>query len=138
VAAGDDLQQNCGILALHAGTIMIHAPNAHQTRHRRRGTPSGCTADRVTAALAQCRNVEAIALMGSVARPLRQEVPRFAPYRQLRVAIAHECKDVDLAVWVSRLNGLDDTAARAQPCRRRNRCRTRPRPRRSGNRSLSA
>jgi hypothetical protein len=67
-----------------------------------------CAADRVTAALAQCRSVEAIALIGSVARPLRREVPRFAPYRQLRVAIAHECKDVDLAVWVSRLDGLDD------------------------------
>ena len=47
-----------------------------------------CAADRVAAALAQCRSVEAIALIGSVARPLRREVPRFAPYRQLRVAIA--------------------------------------------------
>ncbi len=64
-------------------------------------------ADRLTAALAQCGDVEAIALIGSVARPLPREVPRFAPYKQLRLAIAHECKDVDLAVWVSRVDGLD-------------------------------
>ena len=67
-----------------------------------------CTADRVTAALAQCRSVEAIALIGSVARPLRRKVPRFAPYKQLRVPIAHECKDVDLAVGLSRLDELDE------------------------------
>jgi hypothetical protein len=65
-------------------------------------------ADRVTAALARCRSVEAIALFGSVARPLRREVPRFTPYKQLRLPIAHECKDVDLAAWVSRLDGLDE------------------------------
>ena len=65
-------------------------------------------ADRVTAALAQCGDVEAIALIGSVGRPLRREVPRFAPYKQLRLPIAHECKDVDLAAWVSRVDGLDE------------------------------
>lgn len=64
-------------------------------------------ADEITAALARCPDVESIALIGSVARPLSREVPRFAPYRQLRLPIAHECKDVDLAVWVSRLDGLD-------------------------------
>jgi hypothetical protein len=65
-------------------------------------------ADQVASALAECRDVEAIALIGSVARPLWREVPRFAPYKQLGLPIAHECKDVDLAVWVSRLDGLDD------------------------------
>ena len=65
-------------------------------------------ADRLTAALARCNDIEAIALIGSVARPLRREVPRFAPYKQLRLPIAHECKDVDLAVWVSRVDRLDE------------------------------
>jgi hypothetical protein len=65
-------------------------------------------ADRLTAALARCNHIEAIALIGSVARPLRREVPLFAPYRQLRLPIAHECKDVDLAVWVSRVDRLDE------------------------------
>jgi hypothetical protein len=65
-------------------------------------------ADRVTAALGQCPEVEAVALIGSVAGPLRREVPRYAPYRRLGLAIAHECKDLDLAAWVSRLDGLDE------------------------------
>ena len=65
-------------------------------------------ADRVASALAECRDVEAIALIGSVARPVWREVSRFAPYRQLRLPIVHECKDVDLAVWVSRLDGLEN------------------------------
>lgn len=64
-------------------------------------------ADRLTVALSRCQDVEAIALIGSIARPLSREVPRFAPYRHLRLPIAHECKDVDLAVWLSRLDGLD-------------------------------
>src|SRR4051812_45929378 len=65
-------------------------------------------ADRITAAPTWCEDVEAIALIGSVARPLRREVPRFAPYKQLRLPIAHECKDVDLAAWVSRVDRLDE------------------------------
>ena len=42
-------------------------------------------------------------MIGSVARPLWKEVPRF--WRQ-DVAIWHECKDVDLAVSLSRLDRL--------------------------------
>jgi hypothetical protein len=56
-------------------------------------------ADRVTAVLARCRSVEAISLFGSVARPLRREVPRFAPYKQLRLPIAHECS---ATIWMMR------------------------------------
>jgi len=63
-------------------------------------------ADRVAAALFQHPEVTAISLIGSAARPLRREVPRFSPYRQLRMRVAHECKDVDLADWISRLDGL--------------------------------
>jgi hypothetical protein len=65
-------------------------------------------AGRVASALAECPDVETIALIGFVARPLWREVPRFAPYKQLRLPIAHEGKDVDLAVWVSRIDGLED------------------------------
>lgn len=63
-------------------------------------------ADAVTAALAGFPEVEKVALIGSVARPLWREVPRFAPFRQLRIRIWHECKDVDLAVWLDGLGGL--------------------------------
>jgi hypothetical protein len=63
-------------------------------------------ADVVTQALARFPEVEAVALIGSVARPLWPEVPRFSLFRQARVEIWHECKDVDLAVWLTRLDRL--------------------------------
>jgi hypothetical protein len=63
-------------------------------------------ADAVTAALAELPEVAAVALIGSVARPLWREVPRFAPFRTEHISIWHECSDVDLAVWLDRLDGL--------------------------------
>lgn len=49
-----------------------------------------------------------MALFGSVARPLTREVPRFQPYRRLGIEQLHECKDVDLAVWITDLACLSD------------------------------
>jgi hypothetical protein len=72
-------------------------------------------ADAVAAALAAFDEVAAIALFGSCARPLTREVPRFQPYRRLGVELLHECKDVDLAVW------LDHTDRLAELGRARNR-----------------
>jgi hypothetical protein len=63
-------------------------------------------ADAVTAALAGVPEVEAVALIGSVARPLWREVPRFQPFRSWDIPVWHECKDVDLAVWLDRLDRL--------------------------------
>jgi hypothetical protein len=63
-------------------------------------------ADAVTAALAGVPEVEAVALIGSVARPLWREVPRFQPFRHWGIPVWHECKDVDLAVWLDRLDRL--------------------------------
>jgi hypothetical protein len=63
-------------------------------------------ADAVTAAFAGVPEVEAVALIGSVARPLWREVPRFQPFRACDVPVWHECKDVDLAVWLDRLDRL--------------------------------
>jgi hypothetical protein len=51
--------------------------------------------------------VEQVALFGSVARPLQKEVPRFYRFRRAGIRIWHECKDVDLAVWVSGLGELN-------------------------------
>lgn len=51
--------------------------------------------------------VRAIALIGSVARPLWKEVPRFREYRRLRIELWHECSDLDLAVWLDSLDGLN-------------------------------
>lgn len=63
-------------------------------------------ADVVADALARFDEVEAITLIGSVARPLWREVPRFSEYRRARVEVWHECSDVDLAVWLTRLDQL--------------------------------
>jgi len=58
-------------------------------------------ADIVTDALAPFEEVEAISLIGSVAKPLWKEIPRFREFRDARIKVWHECKDLDLAVWVS-------------------------------------
>ena len=63
-------------------------------------------ADYVSAAFSQLPVVERVVLIGSVARPLEREVPRFARFRRAGVALWHECKDVDLAVWVSDTSDL--------------------------------
>ncbi len=42
----------------------------------------------------------AIAVIGSVARPLWKEVPRFREFRSEGVEVWHECGDLDLAVWI--------------------------------------
>jgi hypothetical protein len=64
-------------------------------------------ADRMAIALAEVDFVEKVALIGSVAGALRREVPRFQPFRRLGIEIAHECKDLDLAVWISRVDRLE-------------------------------
>lgn len=51
--------------------------------------------------------VVAVALLGSLAMAPWKEVPRFAPYRRTRIALWHECKDLDLAVWLAHLRDLD-------------------------------
>ncbi len=66
-------------------------------------------ADVVTGAFMKFDEVEAVAVIGSVARPLWKEVPRFREFRRAGIEVWHECKDLDLAVWLSpfhRLNRL--------------------------------
>lgn len=64
-------------------------------------------AEAVAQALAGQPAVQKVVLFGSVALPLRKEVPRRAPrLRRARIAVWHECNDVDLAVWLSELSGL--------------------------------
>jgi hypothetical protein len=64
-------------------------------------------ADYVTSAFAQLPGVERVVLIGSVAQPLRREVPRFREFRRAKVELWHECKDVDRAVWVRDPSQLD-------------------------------
>jgi hypothetical protein len=64
--------------------------------------------DAVTAGLARFDEIEAVALFGSVAVPLWREVPRFREFRRYEIEVWHECKDIDLAVWLSRLDRLSE------------------------------
>ena len=60
----------------------------------------------IATGLSKLACVQKAVLFGSVAAPPTKEVPRFRRLRRARVAIYHECKDVDLAVWVDDLTQL--------------------------------
>lgn len=64
-------------------------------------------ADAVAAALAAFDEVLAIGLTGSVAKPLFKQVPRFSQYRRAGIEVWHECKDLDLAVWIDTRDRLN-------------------------------
>nr|WP_250888703.1 hypothetical protein [Mesorhizobium sp. dw_380] len=71
-------------------------------------------ADVVTDAWTRFREVAAVAVIGSVAKPLWKEVPRFSEFRRARIEVWHECSDLDLAVWLDsqkRLGELRRAAA---------------------------
>src|SRR5882724_6853009 len=73
-------------------------------------------ADVVTDAWMLFREVAAVAVIGSVAKPLWKEVPRFREFRRAGIEVWHECRDLDLALWLdsqSRLGDLRRAAARA-------------------------
>ncbi|HWE05299.1 MAG TPA: hypothetical protein VG274_01240 [Rhizomicrobium sp.] len=73
-------------------------------------------ADIVTDAWMAFAEVEAVAVIGSVAKALWKEVPRFRDFRREGTEVWHECKDLDLALWVDsqeRLRDLRRAAGRA-------------------------
>ena len=63
-------------------------------------------ADLFATAAARLDFVQRIVLFGSVAAPLKKEISRHARLRRARVATWHECKDVDLAIWLTDLTRL--------------------------------
>ena len=73
---------------------------------RRRQEDFQVAAEYVASAFAEVPEVDKIILFGSVAVPLKKEVPRFPTYRRTGTEILHECKDLDLAVWVTDLGCL--------------------------------
>ena len=56
--------------------------------------------------IAELETVRKISLFGSVAGKLKKEIPRFREYRRANIKMWHECKDIDLAVWVDGMDGL--------------------------------
>ena len=65
-------------------------------------------ADYVARALGELPSVQRVVLFGSVAMPLDADVPRRGG-----MAVWHECKDVDLAIWAI---GLDDLKVLNETC----------------------
>lgn len=65
-------------------------------------------ADVVTDAWMAFAEVLAVAVIGSVAKVLWKEVPRFREFRRERIDIWHECSDLDLALWIDSLHRLGD------------------------------
>jgi hypothetical protein len=63
-------------------------------------------AEYVADELSRLPEVLKVVAFGSVVSPLEMEVPRFRKFRRAGVAVRHECKDLDLAVWLSRLDNL--------------------------------
>jgi hypothetical protein len=57
-------------------------------------------ADIVTDAWMAFAEVQAVAVIGSVAKPLWKEIPRFKEFRDERIEVWHECGDLDLALWI--------------------------------------
>ena len=64
-------------------------------------------ADIVADAIMTFEEVEAVAVIGSVAKRLWREIPRFSEFRRAGIEVWHECKDLDLAVWISSQHRLD-------------------------------
>jgi hypothetical protein len=76
-------------------------------------------ADAVAEAWARFEEVRAVAVIGSVARPLRKEVPRFRAFRAQGIAVWHECGDLDLALWLDSQGRLGDLRRSAVDALRR-------------------
>jgi hypothetical protein len=65
-------------------------------------------ADVIASAFMAFSEVVAIAVIGSVAKPLWKEVPRFREFRHTGIKVWHECGDLDLAVWLDSLGRLGE------------------------------
>lgn len=73
-------------------------------------------ADVVTDAWMPFAEVRAVAVIGSVAKALWKEIPRFSDFRRAGIEVWHECGDLDLALWIDsqeRLGSLRRAAAQA-------------------------
>ena len=65
-------------------------------------------ADVVADTWAAFPEVQAIAVIGSVAKRLWKEIPRFPDFRREGIEVWHECKDLDLALWVDSQSRLGE------------------------------
>src|ERR1700735_1702859 len=59
-------------------------------------------------AWADFAEVEAVAVIGSVAKRLWKEVPRFREFRRAGIEVLHYCRDLDLALWLDSQSRLGE------------------------------
>ncbi|WP_119268482.1 hypothetical protein [Taklimakanibacter deserti] len=83
----------------------IQEQNRYLLEHQRQFR---IAADVVTEAWMDFPEVQAIAVIGSVAKRLWKEVPRFSDFRRAGIEVWHECKDLDLALWLASQDRLDE------------------------------
>ncbi|MEE8467075.1 MAG: hypothetical protein V3T22_01385 [Planctomycetota bacterium] len=76
----------------------------HQARRRRREFKD--VARHVAREFGKLPCVERVLLFGSVSRELERETPRSRSLEQRGVTVLHECKDIDLAVYVTDTSSL--------------------------------
>jgi hypothetical protein len=65
-------------------------------------------AQSVAIAMSRLPEVRRVAAFGAIAQPLRMQVPRFGQFRRYRIEVAHECADIDLAVWLDDFSRLKE------------------------------
>ncbi len=80
---------------------------AENARMERRRADFRLAAEYVAQAFSHLEQVRRVSLFGSVARHLKKEIPPSKRYSRARVEIFHECRDIDMAVWMKDLASLD-------------------------------
>jgi hypothetical protein len=65
-------------------------------------------AQAVAKPVSELPEVQKLAAFGAVAQPLKEEVPRFRRFRRYRIEVPHECADLDVAIWLTRLDRLKE------------------------------
>jgi len=63
-------------------------------------------AQAIAVSMSEAPEVQKVAALGSAAKPLATEIPRFHQFRRNRIEVFHECRDLDLAVWMTDLGQL--------------------------------
>jgi hypothetical protein len=96
----DELRDDNELLCLPQSPLYREIQRENQ-RAQKRQEDFRLTGQYVAQAFEQISGVEKVVLFDSVAQPLLEEKPRYRKYRRAGIPMLHECKDIDLAVWVS-------------------------------------
>jgi hypothetical protein len=84
---------------------VVEEQNSHLLERQRQFRVA---ADIVCEAFSGFPEVQSVAVIGSVAKPLWKEVPRFRAFRRAGIEVWHECADLDLAVWLEAQHRLGE------------------------------